>query len=348
MRRNSERFRVWTVIAVACSALLTLPLTASATQDARDQWRHRHDDVRVHIGGDVTVAEGEHVREDAVAILGAVRVNGEVDGDVVAIGGDVLLGPHAIVRGDTTVVGGQIREEPGAQLLGGRHQVALNWDGEAFDRRAAWHRAVGWPSDRWWSGAAVGFTSVRLGLLVLLCLPVVLLGGGFLQRVRVRLTEAPLASTFLGVCGQLLLVPACGLLCAALIFSIVGIPLLALVPVLAFALAMVWIAGFAVVATWLGDRLLGRTAHDQLAVGSFLAGFAAITGLSWLARVAWWMGWLGGGSFALVAGLGLLIEAGAWAAALGALVLTWFPIDRTQQANPLPPPLEHATGSAGM
>jgi len=335
------------LIGGACLALLAAPASALARQEPGSEREHRHDqDVRVHVGGDVTVAEGERTRQDAIAILGSVRVDGEVDGDVVAIGGDVLLGPHAIVHGDTTVVGGQIREQPGAQLLGGRNQVGWDWKGERFERPDAWQRAVGWPSDRWWSGAAFLFTSLRLGLLALLCLPVILLGGDLARRVRVRIADSPLPSTFVGVCGQLLLVPAFALLCAALVISIVGIPLLALVPALAFALALVWVAGFAVVASWLGDQLLRRESDGTLSVSSFLAGFAAITGLSWLARLAWWAGLLGGGSFALLAGPGLLIEAGAWAAALGALVLTWLPRGSAPRISPLPPPLEPATGPA--
>ena len=63
------------------------------------------DDV-VHIGGSpVTVKQNERVRGDVVSVGGAVDVDGEVTGDVVAVMGKVTLGPHAVVRGDVTAVG---------------------------------------------------------------------------------------------------------------------------------------------------------------------------------------------------------------------------------------------------
>src|SRR5947209_6668841 len=64
----------------------------------------RRDDI-VRFGGGITVATGEYVGGDAVAIGGSVDVDGEVSGDTVAVGGSLTLGPHAHVHGDAVVVG---------------------------------------------------------------------------------------------------------------------------------------------------------------------------------------------------------------------------------------------------
>src|SRR4030095_3058349 len=66
----------------------------------------RRENDRVRFGGSVTVAEGETIFGDAVAIGGTVRVDGVVTDNAVAIGGDLVLGPNADVRGDAVVVGG--------------------------------------------------------------------------------------------------------------------------------------------------------------------------------------------------------------------------------------------------
>ena len=53
-----------------------------------------------------------------VGALSEMRVNEEVDGDVVVIGGDVVLGPQARVHGHAVSIFGSVRLEPGAQVDG--------------------------------------------------------------------------------------------------------------------------------------------------------------------------------------------------------------------------------------
>ncbi len=53
-----------------------------------------------------------------VGALSEMRVNEEVDGDVVVIGGDVVLGPQAHVHGHAVSIFGSVRVEPGAQVDG--------------------------------------------------------------------------------------------------------------------------------------------------------------------------------------------------------------------------------------
>ncbi len=53
-----------------------------------------------------------------VGALSEMRVNEEVDGDVVVIGGDVVLGPEARIHGHAVSIFGSVRVEPGAQIDG--------------------------------------------------------------------------------------------------------------------------------------------------------------------------------------------------------------------------------------
>ena len=61
------------------------------------------------------------MRGDVVAVMGSARVDGEVQGgevqgDVVAVMGSVHLGPDAQVDGDVVAVGGELRRDAGSEV----------------------------------------------------------------------------------------------------------------------------------------------------------------------------------------------------------------------------------------
>jgi NDP-sugar pyrophosphorylase family protein len=58
----------------------------------------------VEIGGDVTIAEGQKIK-NVVAVGGQITVNGTVTGHVVAIGRSVVLTRSALVEGNVISVG---------------------------------------------------------------------------------------------------------------------------------------------------------------------------------------------------------------------------------------------------
>jgi hypothetical protein len=58
------------------------------------------------LGADVTVVQP--TRGPVVCVLGSVRIEAEVDGDVVALGGDVTLADAAAVHGDVVALGGSV------------------------------------------------------------------------------------------------------------------------------------------------------------------------------------------------------------------------------------------------
>ncbi len=95
-----------------------------ATEQASEagQQRTDHGDV-VNPSGDVYIARDETVNGDVIAISGAARVHGKVEGNVVAIGGSVFLPNGSDVAGDVVSFGGTITREPGATVRGSTLQL---------------------------------------------------------------------------------------------------------------------------------------------------------------------------------------------------------------------------------
>jgi hypothetical protein len=188
------------------------------------------------------------------------------------------------------------------------------------------------PDRDWWAGTAFTFTTVRLGLVGLLGLVAVLVGGGLYRRVREEVAASPWQAVLIGLAAQVIFLPLLVVVCGALLFSIVGIPVLALVPVALMLFGIVWLLGFATVAQRVGERLLGGLPAPL----GFLTGFVLLTALVWLARIGWWAGWLGLGTALALGIAGALVEGLAWSAGLGALILAW--LRRAQPARAVTAP----------
>lgn len=292
---------------------------------------------RVRIGGSVTVHEDEYVTEPVVAVGGSVTVLGRVDDDVVAVGGSVRLGPHARVRGDVTAVGGGIDQEPGAWIGGSVNEVGFGVGSFHFE---PW--AVGLP---WWSGHEMfsgSFkllgTILRVSLVLLLAMVVALVAARPVERIAERATREPWVSGFVGLLAQLLFVPVLVLTVVVLAISIIGIPLLVLVPLGVLAFLAAFLVGFTGLALRIGSWAApGRSPFVALAVGVVLV--AAVTLLARLLALLpvplWPITWV-------VALAGFLIEYVVWTMGLGAALLTRF---GTRGASPppastQPPPVE--------
>ncbi len=75
--------------------------------------------------GDVTIEPDEIIKGAVVTVRGTIEVKGEVDGDVVAVFGNVELDSSAYVDGDVVSVGGKIHRENSATVEGDIVQTSI-------------------------------------------------------------------------------------------------------------------------------------------------------------------------------------------------------------------------------
>jgi hypothetical protein len=286
------------------------------------RYRDRRNGDRVRIGGDVNVDADEVIDGDVVAVGGPVRVNGEVQGDVVAVGGSVTLGATAIVEGDVTAVGGPLHRDPGAQVRGKAQEVSLG--GIDFGRWT-WRRN---PVGVWWGsmlGSAFAFvgTLVRIAVLCLFTALVVLFGRDYMERAGDVAASSSVKAGAVGLLAQVLFVPLLVITVIVLVMTIVGIPLILLLPFVVLGIAVAALVGFTGVAYRIGGIVASRLGwQDQNPYMLTVTGVVVLMLPVLLSRLAS----LGGGMmFPLAVTLGVagfVIEYLAWTVGFGAVALT--------------------------
>jgi hypothetical protein len=290
----------------------------------------RRDDV-VRIGGSVTVDADESIRGDVVAVGGSATINGEVDGDVVVVGGTARFGPEAYVRGDVTAVGGGVNRDPKAVIRGQVHEVGFGefpWQGE-------WVRRGDWDWD-WMDGfypvARLTGTLVRVMLLALLTAMVLFVARAPVEQIADRVAADPVKSWIVGFLAEMLFFPVLIMMIVVLVISVIGIPLLVLVPVAIFAALVVMLVGFTGVAYHVGRLLQDKVeALRARPYAATLAGILLIVSPVLLSRLVgltgemWFLVWP-------IAAVGFLLEYMAWTAGLGAAALARYD-------KPTPPPV---------
>jgi cytoskeletal protein CcmA (bactofilin family) len=256
--------------------------------------------ITVRLAGDIVVPPGEIHDGSAVAVHGRVRVEGTLRGDAIALNGDVevwgwvtgsvrvvngrvVLGSAARVDGDVWVANGQVARSPGARVggrilqgqLGGPPPTVRRPLADAAGRMLARVAAL-------W--VLVGSATLAAAVAALFPAPV--------SRIASTLSTAPGASLVAGVLLWALL-PPLGLVLAV---SIVGIPLLALLP---FALSLLALVGLAGIAVLVGHRLTEAFRWTSGPVGDAVVGAVILAllpllpgpgRLAFVLALAWGMG----------------------------------------------------------
>lgn len=313
---------------------------------------------QVNVFGDITIDKDE-LAEEAVAVLGKVRVDGEVSrdvtavggsvtvngrvgGNVTAVGGNVRLGPQAVVDGDVSSVGGTIIRAEGARIHGKTSEVSTDkdWDDDVDITFHPWSPFLGNTMDLFWQLAGVGI----LALLVFLCL---LVARGPLERVERHVENEPWVAGLVGFAAQMVFLPLLVTVTILLVITIVGCALIALYPFLFIALGLAALLGYAAVAHRLGrflENRFGRRFGSPYAVA--LIGVVAIEVWSILGRVIG----LGGGPLDFLAftvlAFGFVVQYVAWTVGFGAVLLarfgssrgTSYPVTPPATLPPPPPP----------
>ena len=283
---------------------------------------------RVRIGGGVHVGSDEIVNGDVVAVGGGAQVEGQVRGDVVAIGGGIDLGPLANVGGDVTVIGGPLHRDPSARVGGEIHEIGLGdvnfWPGwRRFGGRGPNSVLLG-PRLDGSSVFALLFTVSRLAVLCILASIVMLFGRGYVERVSLRAASEPVKAGAVGLLIQLLFFPVLIAMIVVMIVTIIGIPLLVLVPFALLAFALLFLIGFTAVAYDVGRLAISRLGWDgQNPYFVAAMGIAVVLSPVLLSRLVVFAGLFWPITMMLLV-LGLITEYVVWTVGLGAVALVRF------------------------
>jgi hypothetical protein len=191
----------------------------------------------------------------------------------------------------------------------------------------------------WWERVGnVATTVLRMTLMVLAAIVAVALGRATVERVADRTAADAVRSGFVGLLAELLFIPLLVVVVVVLAVSIVGIPLLVLVPFGVLAVGVLMVVGFSGLAYQLGRMVTGRfgwTADNvYLTVTLGVVAIMAVTLVARLFSLA-----VGGFVGTPVAALGYMVEYIAWTIGFGATILVWFGSRRTPAAAGTPPPL---------
>jgi hypothetical protein len=282
--------------------------------------RARRGDEIVRFGTDVTVDRDEIV-EEVVVIAGNATINGEVDGELTVVGGNATLGPEAVVRDDVTVVGGTLNRAPGSVIEGRVQNVAVgegDWRGAGFPgmiRDTVVSNTVG-------RVASFAGTLLRVGLLALLAVAIMAFGRSSIERIAARASADPLRSGLTGFLGQVLFVPILVVTIVVLAISIIGIPLILLVPFGIMLLVVVAIVGFTAVAYYVGSLLSARFGWTER--GAYVAVLLGVLAIALITIVARATAIIGGGLFAFpLTFVGYVVEYLAWTLGFGAAILAF-------------------------
>jgi hypothetical protein len=196
----------------------------------------------VKIGANVGVPYGTTAKS-VVSIGGSVSIAGEVIEDVVSIGGNVWLKPSARVHGDVSAIGGIVRKEPGAKVAGEITEVTMP---QPLTNVSALSTQ--------YAPSVVYIASVFAALLSFLGILAIGVAAGLLfpRRVgwvSVAVERHPFKAFWWGLLWIILIVP----ICALLLVSIIGIPLI-IVEILAYGVALV--LGYVAASQVIGKKLL--------------------------------------------------------------------------------------------
>jgi hypothetical protein len=286
---------------------------------------HRSSGDRVRVFGDAVVNEGEEVTGQVVAVLGSVRINGEVGDQVVAVLGSVDLGPRAIVHGDVVTVGGRLQRAPGSQINGAVTEVSLGDVGARIN--LPWFDGWGpvYVFGGFGSVARLIGTTFRLVLLALVgCLALV----GARRAVEgsaQRVTDDPVKTTLVGLAAWVLFVPLFVMIAIVLAISFIGIPLLVLLPFAIVVLLVMAVVGFSGTAYAVGQwarRRFGIATTSGFA--DICLGILIILLPLLLGRVVALGGWTLSPVVFLLVAIGLAVEFLAWASGFGAVLTNTF------------------------
>lgn len=223
----------------------------------------------VKVGRDIMVEENEKVDGDVVAVGGDVTVKGTVTGDVVAVGGDILVTTTGVIEGDASSIGGDIEKEKGAEIRGKRFRTFLP---KIFLTPPTFFGAF--------QGLALFARILKIMLLLFLGIVVISIVPKNVAKVKDKVRQDFLKSALVGFAGEILIIPVFLLL----IVTIIGIPVAILVEPLLILAAL--ILGYTGISYFIGEKLReGTSLKPDSPMMTLVIGILAVESVLLLARV---------------------------------------------------------------
>ena len=192
---------------------------------------------------------GGSVGQDVVSVLGDSYVTAPVRGQGVAVMGNGELGPQAVVEGEIVCIGGRIIMHPGAVHHGERHNVGFGFSFGDMSFLNAWltkcvfvGRLLGFGSGLGWAWL------IAVGMLVFY-LVLGLVAPRAVNRCAETLEQRP-GYSLLTTLLTILLFPVTTIVLA---ITVVGAPL---IPFIGLGLFFLGLFGKAVMLAWVGRRLV--------------------------------------------------------------------------------------------
>lgn len=274
------------------------------------------------IGGR-TIRAGETVPGIVAVARGPLEVRGRIDGNALALHGDIIIHPGGVIRGDAVAIGGHVRARGGVVEGNIRSVAGLLPIAAGSNRQAA-------------SGSTWQAIKVVLGwfaILLVIGIGVLVFAESTFDPVVESLQERFGRAFWYGLLAQLATIPVLLAVLIALALTVVGLLLIPFAIVAyAVALAGLLTLGFLAVARFTGAAITGRRSATAAKRGASLralvAGLAIYLGL-WLAAAAFSWSPLAG---SLLRAAALAVTWVAVTLGLGALIASRVALRRVQSS----------------
>ncbi|KPL03990.1 MAG: hypothetical protein AMJ90_02460 [candidate division Zixibacteria bacterium SM23_73_2] len=223
----------------------------------------------VRAGTDIIIDQDEEVDGDVTAIGGDVVVKGVVDGNVVSIWGDILVTSVGIIEEDVTSVGGEVTVEPGGIIKGEKVEVKGNIPGANFPSIIIQPKII---------PRGFGILAWMVKILIFLFLGMIVFSvvPKNVGKVKDKVENEFLKSLLIGLLAWILFLPAFVLL----LITIIGIPLAILLPLV---LIVATIVGYTAASLFIGEKIKQNTKiKPQTPLLTVLLGIIAIDSIAFL------------------------------------------------------------------
>jgi hypothetical protein len=230
--------------------------------------------------GGRTVAAGDTVNGPVLTVAGDLRVHGVIRGTAIAIAGNIVLENGGVVTGDAIAVLGSVFNRQGTVAGTSRN----------FSRTFGWLEDVERPTTRRATGDAMSLSLGWLVVMLLVGIGVLIFASAYLDGVTDVLEQNFSRSFLVGIAGELGLIPALILVCAALAVTVVGILLIPFA-IVAYVLAVLGLLtlGFLSVARLTGGGFGGQRGEARgKTLRALVFGIGIFMGLWVLAAVFQW------------------------------------------------------------